>query len=208
MRRRAVRPPSLMEKSMFKRSRMAVSAFLALGLAGALAGSLAAPASAAPGQVCYFGECRASTGQNVQPAPAPASTKSRVVARSGSWSVTLVGDGAMIVDEFANGSKFAILTYPEGKLGLLLTHPDWRLKQGQRAEMSIRIDGEVFKGTAVADEHGMLEVDGASKDLLKALYNGRQGRIEVGGYSFDMTNLADAAAVIDKAVAHLQAASR
>mgnify|MGYP000325928806 CR=1 FL=1 len=91
---------------------------------------------------------------------------------------------------------------------LLLTHPDWRLKQGQRAEMSIRIDGEVFKGTAVANEHGLLEVDGASKDLLKALYNGRKGRIEVGDYSFDMTNLADAAAVIDKAVAHLQSASR
>jgi len=196
---------------MFKRSRVAVSALLALGLAGALAGALATPASAAPGQVCYFGECRASNGPSAQPAPAPApapKTQSRVVAKSGSWSATLVGDGAMIVDEFANGSKFAILAYPEGKLSLLLTHPDWRLKQGQRAEMAIRIDGEVFKGTAVADQYGMLEVDGASKDLLKALYNGRKGRIEVGDYSFDMTNLADAAAVIDKAVAHLRSASR
>lgn len=190
---------------MFKRSRVAVSALLAFGLAGALAG-FAASASAAPGQVCYFGECRASTGPSAQTAPAP--TQSRVIAKSGSWSVTLVGQGAMVVDEFANGSKFAILTYPDGKLSLLLTHPDWRLKQGQRAEMSIRIDGEVFKGTAVANEHGLLEVDGASKDLLKALYNGRKGRIEVGDYSFDMTNLADAAAVIDKAVAHLQSASR
>ena len=190
---------------MVKLSRVAVSALFAFGLAGALAG-MTTPASAAPGQVCYFGECRASTAPAAP--SAPASTKSRVIAKSGSWSVTLVGQGAMIVDEFANGSKFAILAYPEGKLGLLLTHPDWRLKRGQRAEMSIRIDGELFEGTAVANEHGMLEVDGVAKDLLKALYNGRKGRIEVGDYSFDMTNLADAAAVIDKAVAHLQSASR
>ena len=46
---------------MFKRSRMAASALFALGLVGALAGTTAIPASAAPGQVCYFGECRASS---------------------------------------------------------------------------------------------------------------------------------------------------
>jgi hypothetical protein len=51
-------------------------------------------------------------------------------------------------------------------------------------------------------------VDGASKELLKALYNGRKGRIEVGEYSFDMTNLADAAAAIDDVVTHMQQASR
>ena len=77
---------------MFKRSRVAVSALLAFGLAGALAG-FAASASAAPGQVCYFGECRASTGPSAQtaPAPTPAPTQSRVIAKNGSWSVTLVG---------------------------------------------------------------------------------------------------------------------
>lgn len=178
---------------MFKRSRMAVSVLLALGLGGVLA----APASAAPGQVCYFGECRPSTNQSAKAQPAPASTQSKVIAKSGSWSLTRVGDGAMIVNQFNNGSKFAILVYPEGKLSLLLTHPDWRLQKGQKAQMSVTIDGEVYKGTAVADDYGMLEVDGASKDLLKALYNGRKGRIEVGNYSFDMTNLADVAAVID-----------
>ncbi|MFO1159420.1 MAG: hypothetical protein U1E60_11320 [Reyranellaceae bacterium] len=190
---------------MFKRSRVAVSALFALGLAGVLAGSWAAPASAAPGQVCYFGECRTSTAQ-VQ--PAPASTGSKVIAKRGSWSAQLVGEGVMIVDEFANGSKFAIVTYPQGRFGLLLTHPDWRLKAGQRAEMSVKIDGEAYKGTAVVNEHGMLEVESASKELLQALYRGRQGRIEVGDYSFTMTNLADAAAVIDAVVSHLKTASR
>ena len=190
---------------MFKRSRVAVSALLALGLSGALAG-FAAPASAAPGQVCYFGECRASTAPAAP--SAPASTKSRVIAKSGSWSVTLVGQGAMIVDEFANGSKFAILAYPEGKFGLMLMHPEWRLRAGQRAEMSVTIDGEVYKGTAVANDKGILEVEGASREMLQRLYRGRQGRIEVGDYSFTMTNLADAKAVIDAVLAHLKMASR
>ena len=192
---------------MFKLSRVAVSALFAFGLAGGLAG-FAVPASAAPGQVCYFGECRASTGPSVQPKPAPASTQSRLIAKRGSWSAVLVGEGAMIIDEFANGSKFAIVAYPEGKFGLMLMHPEWRLKAGHRAEMSVKIDGEVYKGTAIANGKGILEVEGASKDMLKALYRGRQGRIEVGDYSFTMTNLADAKAVIDAVLAHLKTASR
>jgi hypothetical protein len=130
------------------------------------------------------------------------------VSQHGSWRAVLIGEGAMIYDQFDNGAKFAILAYPEGKLGLLLTHPEWRLRAGQRVEMSIRIDGDVYKGKAVANENGMLEVDGVSKELLKALYNGRTARIEVGEYRFDMTNLADAAAAIDDVAAHLQRASR
>ena len=196
---------------MIKLSRVAVSALFAFGLVGAAAG-MASPASAAPGQVCYFGECRTSTGPSAQPtpvpAPTPASTQSKLIAKRGSWSAVLVGEGAMIIDEFANGSKFAIVAYPEGKFGLMLMHPEWRLKAGQRAEMSVKIDGETYKGTAVANDKGILEVDGCSKDMLKALYRGRQGRIEVGDYSFTMTNLADAKSVIDAVLAHLQASSR
>lgn len=194
---------------MIKLSRVAVSALFALGLAGAAAG-IASPAAAAPGQVCYFGECRTSTGPGTQaaPAPTPASTQSKLIAKRGSWSAVLVGEGAMIIDEFANGSKFAIVAYPEGKFGLMLMHPEWRLKAGQRAEMSVKIDGETYKGTAVANDKGILEVDGCSKDMLKALYRGRQGRIEVADYSFTMTNLADAKSVIDAVLAHLNMASR
>lgn len=180
---------------MIKRYRKAVSALFAFGLAGALVGPWVGPATASD-RVCYFGECRGESA---------AESKPRVVSKRGSWSAVVLGKAAMIVDEFANGARFAILAHPEGKLGLLLTHPDWRLKAGQRAEMSVRIDGETFKGTAVANEKGVLEVEDASKDLLRALYRGRKGRIEVGDYSFDMTNLADATAVIDDAAAHLKA---
>jgi hypothetical protein len=189
---------------MFKQSRKAVSAVLALAVAGAVAGSWAAPASAAPGQVCYFGECGVST---VSGSPSTTSN-ARLLSQHGSWKAVLIGQGAMVYDQFDNGAKFAILAYPEGKFGLLLSHPEWHLKAGQGAELSISIDGDVYKGKAVVNDNGMLEVDGVSKELLKALYNGRKGRIEVGGYSFDMTNLADAAAAIDDVVTHMQRASR
>ena len=62
----------------------------------------------------------------------------------------------------------------------------------------------MYTGKAVVNEGGMLEVEGVSKDLLKALYKGRKGQIAVGKYSFTMSNLADAAAAIDDAVARLQ----
>lgn len=187
-------------------SRKAVSALFALGLAGTLAGSWVGPASAAPGQVCYFGEC----SNSVAPAAAPSSQtiESRTLSKHGSWKAVVVGEGAMIIDEFDNGAKFGVLAYPGGKFGLLLSHPEWRLTAGQSVEMIVRIDGEAFKGTAVANEKGLLEVDGVSKELVTALYRGRTGQIEVGKYRFDMTNLADAAAAIDSLARYRQAASR
>ena len=191
---------------MSKMSRTAVSAALALALAGALAGASTAPASAAPGQVCYFGECSTSTAPS--PAPANNQAKARPLPQHGSWRSVLIGQGAMVYDQFDNGAKFAILFYPEGKFGLLMGHPEWHLKAGQQASMTVRIDGDVYTGKAVANDNGLLEVDGVSKELLKALYNGRKGRIEVGDYSFDMTNLADAAAAIDDVIAQLKIASR
>ena len=191
---------------MFKRSRMAVSALFALGLVAALAGMTAIPASAAPGQVCYFGECRVSTGPSAQ--PAPSATRSQLIAKRSSLSAHLVGEQAVIVDEFNNGARFAIVARADGRFGLVLTHPEWRLKQGQRASIKVTIDGDAYQGTAVVNGHGMLEVADASKDMLKALFRGRQGRIEVGDYSFDMTNLADATAVTQAAVKHLETAGR
>ena len=100
------------------------------------------------------------------------------------------------------------MAHADGRFDLVLTHPEWRLKQGQRAAMKVTIDGEAYQGTAVANGQGMLEVADASKDMLKALFRGRQGRIEVGDYSFDMTNLGDATAVAQAAVKHLKTANR
>jgi hypothetical protein len=93
-----------------------------------------------PGQICYFDECRvATTPTAVAPSVRP---EIHVVAAHGSWKAVKVGSGVAIIDEFGNGAKLMVLIAPNGKLGLLLSHPDWRLKQGQQAEMTIRIDGD------------------------------------------------------------------
>jgi hypothetical protein len=188
---------------MFSKSRTTLIAF---GLAAALAGSFA-PATAAPGETCYFGECRSST----TPAAAPAQSRpaeARTLLQQGSWKAVAVGKGAMIVDEFNNGAKFAVLFYPDGKLGLMLSQPNWEFKPGQEVQMTFEVDGEGFRGAATVDEKGMLEVDGVNKRVLETLYRGRSALINAGGYRFEMSKLADAAAVIDAVVQYQQTASR
>jgi hypothetical protein len=64
----------------------------------------------------------------------------------------------------------------------MLSHPDWHLTKGQQVQMTINIDRHVFKGTAVAGDESVLEVDGIGKELATALYKGQTGRIEVGQY--------------------------
>lgn len=105
-------------------------------------------------------------------------------------------------------TKVRAAQYPEGNPGLMLTHPNWKLQKGHQMEMIVRIDGEVYPGTATAIENNVLTVNSVSRDLPKTLYRGRQGRIEVPNFSFEMTNLADAAAVMNDTLAHLKSASR
>jgi len=190
---------------MVKKSNAAVSAVLGLVLAGALMGASVAPASAAPGQVCYFGECSASASSG------PASERpaeARQVSQHGGWRGVQIGQGALVYDQFDNGAKFGILLHPEGRFGLMLSHPEWRLRKGQQVDMSIRIDDEVYNGKAVVNESGVLEADNVGKALVTAVYRGRKGRITVGDYHFDMNNLADAAATIDDVMASLKRAAR
>jgi hypothetical protein len=188
---------------MFTKSR---TALVALGFMAAMAGSFTPAMAAEPGQVCYFGECRVATAPTAR-APS-AQPEVRVVAAHGSWKAVKVGSSVAIIDEFGNGAKLIVLIGSSGKLGLMLSHPDWRLKQGQQAEMTIRIDGSSFKGTVVANENGMLEANDLNSAFLKRLHSGRSGMIEVGGYSFEMTNLADAAAAMDGYLRYLKTASR
>ena len=73
---------------MFGKPRLAVSALVALGIAGALAGPWAAPASAAPGQVCSFNECSTSSTPS-----ASTQSKARVLSKHGSWRAVVLGKG-------------------------------------------------------------------------------------------------------------------
>jgi hypothetical protein len=186
---------------MFSKSR---TALIAISLAAALAGSFA-PAKAAPGETCYFGECRNSTTSAALPSRPD---ESRVVARQGSWTAVAIGKGALIVDEFTNGAKFGVLIYPSGKLGLMLAQPNWEFKSGQEVQMTFEVDGEGFRGTATVNENGMLEVADVNQRVLEVLYRGRTAVINAGGYRFEISKLSDAAAVIDAMVKYQQTASR
>ena len=138
---------------MFKKSHTALIAF---GFAAALAGSFA-PATAAPGETCYFGECRSAATPAAVPPSCPAAA--RTVARNGSWKALDVCGGAILVDEFNNDAKFAVLVSKD-QIGLMLAYPNWEFRPGQQVQMTFEVDGEGFRGTATVDEKGMLVVDG------------------------------------------------
>ena len=110
---------------MFGKSRVAVAAVMVLGVAGMLAGPWASPASATLAPIRCFGECSTSS----------ASTQGRVLSKHGNWSAVILGTRGMVVHEFDNGAKFAIVAHPNGEISLLLTHPDWRLQRDQRADI-------------------------------------------------------------------------
>jgi hypothetical protein len=184
-------------RSMFGKSRVAVAAVMVLGVAGMLAGPWASPASATLAPIRCFGECSTSS----------ASTQGRVLSKHGNWSAVILGTRGMVVHEFDNGAKFAIVAHPNGEISLLLMHPDWRLQRDQRTDFSIDIDGHVFRGTSVANQDGVLDVV-VSRTFVVAFYRGNQALIEIGEYRLAMTALADAAAAIDDVIADLKSASR
>ena len=200
---------------MVKKSNAAVSAVLGLAFAGALLG-VTTPASAAPGQVCYFGECAASASPNPTPPQRPVETRPaetrpdapREVSQRGSWHGVQAGPAALVYDRFDNGAKFAIVFQPEGRLGLMLSHPQWHLRKGQEVEVSIHIDREVYNGKAMVNDSGVLEADDVGKALVTAFYRGHKAQIVVGDYTFDMNSLPDAAAVIDDVLASQRRAGR
>jgi len=188
---------------MFKKSR---NALLALGVLATLAGPFAAAASGASGQVCYFGECR-ETAAPAAPARSAPSPEARMVAKQGEWTALAIGSASMIVADFQDGSKFAVVIGASEKPVVFLSAPNWRLKAGQKAAIKMQIDGETYEGTAVATELGNLQIS-VDEDFLQALYRGRSAKIEVFRESFTLVNLADAAAVMDGMIHYRQTAAR
>jgi hypothetical protein len=189
---------------MFKTSR---NALLAVGLAATLTGLFTSAASATPGQVCYFGECRESVAPAAAPTRSVPSSEIRTPVKIGNWSAITDGTNAMFVADFGDGAKFVIVLAPGGKQIVQLSAPRWRLKAGEQAPVTIRIDGKGFQGTAVATESGFLQV-GVDMDFLQAFYHGQTAVAEAGGDRFTMNDLGDAAAVMDYMTRYLTTAAR
>ncbi len=135
-------------------------------------------AQAAPGEVCYLGQCgpgAAGTG-----ASAPAKSQLTKVAERGSWGLYEDQDGtALLVDSFADRAKLALVV-KNNEAGLVLADPAWDLPAGETYPIRITIDGTVYKGTAKVSSDGkMIAVHGLSRDFLQEFYRGSVAVITV-----------------------------
>jgi hypothetical protein len=187
--------------------RSAVNSAIAIALLGSLAG----PALAAPGQVCYFGECVPSVAPTVAttapaaPTGAPA-VGQKTIAQHGSWSGVVDGDIDMIVDKFNDGSTFAVAFEKMDKGALVMSSPKWRLTAGQILEMKITIDGRLFTGKASALDSQTIGMDGVSQAFVQAFYHGHKAQVSVGEFVADITVLPDAAATLDDVANYVRTA--
>jgi hypothetical protein len=196
--------------------RSAIGAAFAIGLSGSVVGLLTSPAAAAPGQVCYFGECGPGTAPQAPASPSPVSggqsagsgSPVQKISEHGSWIAVSSGRMLMIIDKFSDGSQFAIVDRGDGNFGVILKNPRWRLATGQRYIMTIKIDGHAFTAMSPALDETMIGLENASKDFVAALYSGHRARIEVGEFSAEITRLADAAAAMDDAIRYRQTVAR
>jgi hypothetical protein len=154
---------------------------------------------AAPGQVCYFGECM--NGAKVVPAPQQAAPSNRfkIVAQRGSWAVVSDGNVVMVVDRFENGSKLAILK-SAGKYFLVLTDPGMKLREGESLPVQINVDGTNYMETARAVSDKAAAVEGLKVNFLRAFFNGEKALVRVGKLTWTLS-LVGAAQAIDDAAA-------
>jgi hypothetical protein len=164
----------------------------------ALLGGMVA-GQAAPGQICYFGECM--NGPPVAPAPqrAAPSNRFKIVAQHGSWAVVSDGNVVMVIDRFENGSKLAILK-DAGKYFLVLTDPRIRLRVDDSLPIKINVDGANYVGTARAVSDNTAAVQGLKPNFLRTFFNGETALVRIGKLSWQL-NLAGAAQAIDDAIA-------
>jgi hypothetical protein len=166
---------------------------------------------------CYFDACGTSLapsaatvagGFRVGVAPPAASEKpARALATHGSWSAVAFEGSTLILDEFGDGSCFAIVVYCSGSVSLMLSSPNWRLKQGREFAVKADIDGQVFSCGGWAAKNHVVELDDVDKSLLQALYKGREARIIIEDDVFEINTLQDAALTIDDAAKYLKTAS-
>ena len=159
---------------MLNKYRTAFSAFVAIGLAASLLGSIASPAAAA----------------------------SQVISQHGAWKAMLFDDddgavGQMVADYMPDGGILFISRHADGSFDLCLTHPSQQQVQGT-VPITATVDGRTFKGTAVPDGK-FLRVRGLSQEFGRAFYGATEVEIKTPGGSFELSGrtLDDARAAMD-----------
>jgi len=191
--------------------------FRATAAAAALAICLAVPLSMPAGAACYFGECGASVSTSAAPAvqpsrvslapPAASAKLGHAFATHGSWSAMELQGSTLIMDQFTDGARLAIVAYHSGSISLMLSHPDWHFKEGQEFNVKADIDGHVFSGSGTAGKEDVVELENVEKGFLQALYKGSKAKITIDDNVFEITSLPDAALTIDDVMTYLKSAS-
>jgi hypothetical protein len=207
----------LEEILMSTKYRLAIGAAFAIALTTSVAGLSTAPAVAGtPGQVCYFGECGAGVAPQPQPPAEPASACQggqsddtvQKIAEHGSWKALASCKMLLIIDEFDDGSQFGFVDAGDGKIGLVLKNPSWHLSTNKRYVMTISVDGHAFSAMVPAVDETMLGLEDVSTDFVKAFLRGHRAHIQVGQDSYELRQLADAAATLDDAIRYRKNAGR
>jgi hypothetical protein len=188
------------EMTMFAFRRVSIGTLVACTLSAPFAGVASAAPDNAPGNVCYFNDCVPNRTAFVAPTPAYASEKTWTLGDHGSWVAKTNGTIVMIMDHFECGAEFAIVDTGD-HWGLLLFDPNWTLTVGRVYPMNIEVDGEIYSGTATADDTTTLILERTTEEFVKAVYTGRHARIKAVRYSFDMT-LPEASASMDDAASY------
>jgi hypothetical protein len=179
------------EMTMFRKLHSAIAVIVILGAA-------VTSASATPNQVCYFGECNTGTAATDIPAiNTHDSARSPMLPGHGSWTGGIApGERTFIVDNFEDGSAFAIGDDGQGKIALTIARSSWQMRPGQTFGMKIDIDDWTFRGTVAAIDEQTLRLDDVRPDFVTALMQGEKGSIQVKDFSAEMSNLRDAAMTI------------
>lgn len=112
----------------------------------------------------------------------PASAKT--VATHGYWSTSeqmLDGSMATMARTEIDDGSIAAFILTDNEIRFRAQDEGWSLRAGQKTQILITIDGEVYRGTATAVNDTEFETSDLSLEFLKQLINGHEAIVEVAG---------------------------
>jgi hypothetical protein len=142
---------------------------------------------------CYFGSCTNGGPSTAAPAAPGAGDESgptgpvwHTVATYGSWSVRTNGHQVALMKEMDGNAHVALVKDGES-VAFVLEDPKWGLEEGKRFDGRIVINGEGFRGNAVALSPTMVAFPNMSEAALHAFFRGGSAEVAVAGSTWRMS---------------------
>lgn len=157
-------------------------------VAAALSGGISTAQAA-----CYFGSCTngsPSTPAHAAPGSAeesrPAAPVWHTVATYGGWSVRTNGHQVALMKEM-DGNAHVALVKNGDSVAFVLEDPTWGLEEGKHFDGRIVINGEGFRGNAVALSPTVVVFPNMSEGWLHAFFGGGSAEVAVAGSTWRMS---------------------